>query len=585
MSYPRLILLIAALAALIVGLLPATVSADGDPYGGNDPFDSTESVELTGELLFARFGDPGPFGTDPTAIKGTLEQVCGKNDANKGRLGRVELVKFFDEWNGVPRVGGFACREIKITNPRNDWQKKWCKGRWYQSFSECWSTHAAGRAIDVSTCSGNGCTLNQPEPILNQALGDEIANWLLAKEHGEPAHNARLMGVMQILWHDRCWTASRPADQSVTSVSEMRYGCIDRHDNHLHLTLTSAAADGQSKWFDGSIPPPTRTTWQDGTPASATAAMARAVELGLFEADVRGDETLQRHSVAAALDGLELLHGEPQPASGQWTTGTPAANQEAMGRMVSIGYWSATWAGSDDVQRYELATIFSRAGFLAGQPVASPGTWQDGIPSWANSVMGSAVSAGLFPANESGATDAPRYELAVALETLNLLGAWRDGTPMWGIEATYNAVRHGLLSAGIPGSDVIERDEAAVLLDRLGLLTAPANAAAGPWQTGTRSWAQASMSRAVAQGIWSSQVAGSDTVTRVELAVVLDRLGLLSGQPVAAGGTWEAGTPSWGRSAMGRAVSAGVFSASVRGDDPVNRYDFAVVVDDRLNLL
>ena len=49
------------------------------------------------------------------------------------------------------------------------------------------------------------------------------------------------------------------------------------------------------------------------------------------------------------------------------------------------------------------------------------------------------------------------------------------------------------------------------------------------------------MSKAITQGIWAAHVEGSDTVTRAELAVALDRLGFLAGHPVAAGGTWETG--------------------------------------------
>ena len=71
----------------------------------------------------------------------------------------------------------------------------------------------------------------------------------------------------------------------------------------------------------------------------------------------------------------------------------------------------------------------------------------------------------------------------------------------------------------------------------------------------------------------------------MELAKVLDRLGFLAGQPVAAAGTWEIGTPSWAYASMGRAVSAGIFSTHVRGDEIVNRYVFAVVVVERLGLL
>lgn len=93
------------------------------------------------------------------------------------------------------------------------------------------------------------------------------------------------------------------------------------------------------------------------------------------------------------------------------------------------------------------------------------------------------------------------------------------------------------------------------------------------------------MSKAVQQGLWAPHVEGSDTVTRYELAILFDRLGFLAGQPVAASGAWENGTPSWGRDSMGRAVSAGILSKYVPGDDLVNRFEFAVVVDDRLGLL
>ena len=93
-------------------------------------------------------------------------------------------------------------------------------------------------------------------------------------------------------------------------------------------------------------------------------ATEKAVKIGLLEAFVAGNDTLQRHEMAVIFDRLGLLYGQPQPGSGEWTTGTPTASKEAMGRMVSIGYWSLTWAGSDDVQRYEMAAILDRAGFL-----------------------------------------------------------------------------------------------------------------------------------------------------------------------------------------------------------------------------
>ncbi|MEE8476715.1 MAG: hypothetical protein V3S19_00010 [Gemmatimonadales bacterium] len=417
----------------------------------------------------------------------------------------------------------------------------------------------------------------------NRNTGNEVIAWLLATdEHGNKHALARRLGVVTIIWNDKVWRASTrewrdfDALRSCGSTSE---GC--RHRNHMHFTLSADGAYQRTSWWNAG----TGVEWETGTPSWAKPDTERAVTIGLLEPFVAGNDTLQRHEVAVIFDRLGLLYGQPQPGSGEWTTGTPTASKEAMGRMVSVGYWSPTWAGSDDVQRYEMAAILDRAGFLAGQPVAASGTWETGTPSWAHTVMGRAVSAGLFSKDWQGNDSLQRYELAVVLGRLHLLASWREGTPAWAVSSMTNAVDHGLLSDHVPGSDVLERDETAVLLDRLGLLTASATAPSGNWENGTRDWAGHSMSKAVKQGIWSSNVRGSDTVTRAELAVVLDRLGFFAGRPVAAGGTWETGTPSWAHAALGRAVSAGVLSKNVRGDDLVNRYEFAVVVDDRLGLL
>ncbi len=413
---------------------------------------------------------------------------------------------------------------------------------------------------------------------------DEVIAWLLATdEHGNKHALARRLGITQIIWNDRIWNSSVRQWRHYDAVKNCgSYTDRCRHRNHIHFSLSADGAYQRTSWWNagtGDI------TWETGTPSWAKPATEKAVTIGLLEPFVAGNDTLQRHEVAVIFDRLGMLYGQPQPGSDKWTTGTPRASKEAMGRMVSVGYWSPTWAGSDDVQRYEMAAVFDRSGFLAGQPVAASGTWETGTPSWAHTVMGRAVSAGLLSKDAPGNRSLVRYELAVVLERLNLLASWREGTPAFAVSAMANAVDHGLLSDHVPGNDVLERDEAAALLNRLGLLTAAAAAPSGNWENGTRDWFKHSMSKAVTQGIWAAHVEGSDTVTRHELAVVLDRLGFFAGQPVAPSDTWEGGTPSWAHTAMGRAVSARVLWKGVRGDDLVNRYEFAVVVDDRLGLL
>ena len=416
-------------------------------------------------------------------------------------------------------------------------------------------------------------------------IAQEVIDWLLATdEHGNRHANARRLGIVRIIWDDSIWSASTRKwsfydARSICDIPTDR--C--RHRDHMHFTLSADGAYKRTSWWGTGMT--AAITWKTGTPSWAMPYTQKAVEIGLLETFVRGDDVLQRHEVAVVFDRLGLLYGQPQPSSSKWTSGTPTASIKAMGRMVSIGYWSSSWVGSDDVQRYEMAAVFDRTGFLTGQPVAAPGTWEAGTPSWAHTVMGRAVSAGLLSKNVAGSRSLRRYEIAVVLDRLNLLASWREGTPAFAISAMADAVDHGLLSAQVPGNDVLERDEAAALFDRLGLLTSPAAAPSGNWESGTRDWFKPSMNKAVTQGIWAAHVKGSDTVTRYEFAVVLERFGFFAGQPIAAGGAWETGTPSWAHAAMGRAVSAGVLSGRVRGDDLVNRFEFAVVVDDRLGLL
>jgi hypothetical protein len=175
-----------------------------------------------------------PYGTDPNKDVGYRWDVC-----HEGRVGRTELITVLrQQFPAVLDWQGYACREI------NEPGTPGCEGRWNPDHSTCWSTHAAGRAVDVVVGGG----LNEPTPE-GVALGDEVVTWLLAPRNGYDNYYVRKMGIQQILWNDRCWDAHRSGDRGIGSAGAMRHCGIANHDNHVHLTLSYAGADGLTSWY------------------------------------------------------------------------------------------------------------------------------------------------------------------------------------------------------------------------------------------------------------------------------------------------------------------------------------------------
>jgi hypothetical protein len=173
------------------------------------------------------------YGSDPNHDEGFRDQICRSD-----RPGRVKLMAFIRATWPVEAVYGYACREI------NQPDVEGCDGEWEPEFSTCWSTHASGRAVDVMVGGGG----NEPIPD-GVALGDGIVDWILATRNGVDHYYARTMGIQQILWNRRCWSAQRDDDRNVHSAGEMRVCGIANHDNHPHLTLTNAGADGLTSWY------------------------------------------------------------------------------------------------------------------------------------------------------------------------------------------------------------------------------------------------------------------------------------------------------------------------------------------------
>jgi hypothetical protein len=205
------------------------------------------SITSAGDLAIAGYGR-GPandtsatagvvtideYGTDPNRISGPREAVCRPQ-----REGRVELIMVLSEqFPGVKAWLGYSCREIAGGGAD-------CNGQVAPPSSTCWSTHAAGRAIDIMV----GGDLNRSTPG-GVVMGNRIADWLLATRRGHAHWYVRKMGIQQILWNDRCWDAQRPSDRTVTRASGMRRCGISNHDNHVHITLSDRGADGLTSWF------------------------------------------------------------------------------------------------------------------------------------------------------------------------------------------------------------------------------------------------------------------------------------------------------------------------------------------------
>jgi hypothetical protein len=178
-----------------------------------------------------------PYGEDPFLDAGSRDAVC-RDGAAADRVGRAALAAHIAEaWPDVTSVLGYECREINL--PTGSYPD--CDGEVEPDRSTCWSTHASGRAIDVVV----GGELNEPTPD-GIALGDRIATAFLAEKDGVAHFLARVTGVEQILWNDRCWTT---ADRDVLAAAEMARCGIPNHDNHVHLTLSNAGADGLTSWY------------------------------------------------------------------------------------------------------------------------------------------------------------------------------------------------------------------------------------------------------------------------------------------------------------------------------------------------
>ena len=95
--------------------------------------------------------------------------------------------------------------------------------------------HAEGRALDWRLDAGSAH---------DRAIGDAIVRWLLADDRSGNRHaRARRMGVQEIAWNGRVWTAPRWR----AGLRPIRSG--HRRRDWIHIALTRAGAARATSWW------------------------------------------------------------------------------------------------------------------------------------------------------------------------------------------------------------------------------------------------------------------------------------------------------------------------------------------------
>ncbi|MDQ1679847.1 MAG: hypothetical protein QOI42_706 [Frankiaceae bacterium] len=98
------------------------------------------------------------------------------------------------------------------------------------------SEHKEGRAWDAA--------YNYYNPT-QRAKADRLLNWLLAPDaYGNKAANARRLGIMYMIWHNKIWGAY------YLDAGWRDYHGPDPHTNHIHISFTWEGAYKQSTWYD-----------------------------------------------------------------------------------------------------------------------------------------------------------------------------------------------------------------------------------------------------------------------------------------------------------------------------------------------
>jgi len=122
------------------------------------------------------------------------------------------------------------------------------------------SEHKEGRAWDWMLDSNNP----RDRAVAQAALG-----WLLkAGPHGDPAWNARRLGIMYIIWDRHIWGAYRQGE------GWRPYVGVSAHTDHIHFSFGWNGAMERTSWWTGRVAP------VDYGPCAVVAGMAAPAYYG-----------------------------------------------------------------------------------------------------------------------------------------------------------------------------------------------------------------------------------------------------------------------------------------------------------------
>ncbi|MEI5675439.1 MULTISPECIES: hypothetical protein [unclassified Nocardioides] len=111
------------------------------------------------------------------------------------------------------------------------------------------SEHAEGRAFDWTLDVRRGRDRRAARRMMRDLFATDRA--------GNPDARARRMGVMYVIWDDRiysAWNGFAPERYLSSSCRTVRRCSTTlRHRDHVHLSLTRAAARGRTSWFEGRL--------------------------------------------------------------------------------------------------------------------------------------------------------------------------------------------------------------------------------------------------------------------------------------------------------------------------------------------
>jgi hypothetical protein len=214
------------------------------------------------------------------------------------------------------------------------------------------SLHGEGRAVDWYR------TASDPAQA---AEAQQIIDWLLATDAAGNEHAlARRMGVQEIIWNHRIWTARRHAE------GWRAYSGPDPHTSHLHIGLNWAGARKQTSYWTQQAaaatpvpapaagPPAAQSLGGDGTGFTLPPGTV-AVPIVTFGSAADIDAYFTSHTGSGFLDWFHTTQGN----RGAW-----AAHGKHAGRTTKL----------DRDTRTRFATVWDRMSEIFGTPRIS--LWQ-----------------------------------------------------------------------------------------------------------------------------------------------------------------------------------------------------------------